>query len=108
MTRGVAAGHQRERAVGAHLRKQGWLLGSRRHEPGPGDWLAYKLHTAMLVEVKSTAGGPWETYGPKERAELDAEAIRVAAIPVIAYWPARGGLRMIFRSDWPEYKKGKR
>lgn len=99
---GKRRGRTRENAVGDVLIEQGWGIGSRRHIPGPGDWLAVRADRApQLIEVKSTAGGPFERFGPSDRAELLAEAERIGAEPVIGWWPPRGKLDWIKTDRWP-------
>jgi hypothetical protein len=55
----------------------------------------------MLVEVKSTAGGPYERFSPAEREVLALEALKGGARAVLAYWPPRKPLRLIPSSEWP-------
>jgi Holliday junction resolvase len=83
-------GNQREVDVGSMLEDQGWCVASRRHIAGPGDLLAMDTLTVdrqLLCEVKSTAGGPWERFGPDDRKALIELALKIDAIPCLAWWP---------------------
>lgn len=111
------AGTNRELKVMDLLASEGWLCASRRHIGGAGDVLAtrrWRYETqpgvwiptvtgceSMLIEVKSTAGGPWERFGPADRQALVDTAERHGADPWLYYWPARGQLRRISGSEFP-------
>ena len=91
-----------------HLAADDWLCGSRRHIGGAGDVLAVRRMLdspqleAMLTEVKTTAGGPYERFGPKDRAALKAEAARVGAVPMLAWRPPRArAWTMLGIKHWP-------
>jgi Holliday junction resolvase len=56
----------------------------------------------QLIQVKSTAGGPYERFGPHERAALMLEAEQAGAAAVLAWWPPRQAVpRWIDSADWP-------
>jgi hypothetical protein len=99
---------------------EGWLCASRRHIGGAGDVLAvrkentveiaeaiglFDLLGAMLIEVKSTAGGPWERFGPKDRQDLTVTAEKYGADPYLYWWPPRGILHRIPASDFPKSER---
>jgi hypothetical protein len=99
------------------LSDEGWLPASRRHIPGPGDVLAIRIGLemligmvgryppeAMLIEVKSTAGGPYERFGPLDRQVLLEAAERHGASAWLYWWPPRKDLQRIPSSEWPEPK----
>jgi hypothetical protein len=107
----------------ALLADEGWLCGSRRHIGGAGDILAVRhayrpgevLETtgwppalagdaivAMLIEVKSTAGGPYERFLPADRKAMVETAAAAGAEAWLYHWPARGKLRRIHSSEWPK------
>jgi hypothetical protein len=106
----------------AVLADEGWLCGSRRHIGGAGDILAVRpfldsspladvlrpymdgagMTKAMLIEVKSTAGGPWERFGPQDRQGMVETAAAAGAEAWLYHWPARGKLRRIPSSEWPK------
>lgn len=111
--KGRDRGNRRENAVASILRTEGWIVGSMRQSFGAGDLIAAKLagtaqrvpisRFAMvwLVEVKSTAGGPYERFGPMAREEMLLAAERAGATAWIAYWPPRAELRWIPSHEWP-------
>jgi hypothetical protein len=67
----------------------------------PHDDLRDRLSEAWLIEVKSTAGGPYHSFGPADRASLIEAATQAGATAVLAWWPPRGQLRLIESKDWP-------
>jgi hypothetical protein len=107
-------GNQREVDLTNLLEADGWVVGSRRHIGGPGDLLAIDQLTVdriLLCEVKSTAGGPWERYGPLDRRALGELGLAIDAIPCLAWWPPRANGSKWFRwhpgveleSPWPAW-----
>lgn len=105
MRRAPGAGNQRELDVMAQLKLEGWLCASRRHIAGPGDVLAFRTDEALLIEVKSTAGGPYERFGPADRRALLELARSVGAEPWLYWWPARQKLQRIPHYDWPNAER---
>ena len=98
-------GHQRERAVRDLLRSQDWLAFRAPASLGVADVVALRAgSTPMLVEVKSTAQGPYEHFGPADRYRLSQAAKLSGAIATLAWWPPRGKLRWIPESEWPEVR----
>jgi Holliday junction resolvase len=101
---GRARGTQRERAVAARLRDEGWVVGSMRTSAGGGDLIASKRSGrgawVRLVEVKSTSR-PFERFGPTDRLAMKAVAERAGATAWLAHWPKGGELRWIPESEWP-------
>jgi hypothetical protein len=99
--------------VAARLKDEGWLVASRRHDPGPGDLLAVRLdaeqtrhwgrivHGVWLIEVKGTADGPWRNFSKAARREMLEFALDHGAEAVMAWWPPGGQLRFIHSLDWP-------
>jgi len=120
--RAPGAGNTRELRVMGVLDGEGWLCGSRRHIPGAGDVLAVRagnvpmldfrrgativrpLEAALLIEVKSTAGGPYERFGPAERRDLIETAERCGAEAWLYWWPPRKQLERIHHSQFPTYR----
>lgn len=95
-------GHDRERAVKALLEQDDWVVIRAPGSLGIFDLAAMKAgETNRLIEVKSTAGGPYERFGPADRAALLEAAERAGAVAELAYWPPRGKLRFIPSADWP-------
>jgi hypothetical protein len=54
-----------------------------------------------LVEVKSTAKGPYEHFGPADRERLRNAAEKAGASAFLAWWPSRRLLRWIPAEEWP-------
>jgi Holliday junction resolvase len=95
-------GHDRERAVVAHLRERDWVAFRAPASLGVADVVALRDGSRpRLVEVKSTAQGPYEHFGPADRAKLAGAATLAGAEAWLAWWPARGQLRWIAESEWP-------
>lgn len=95
-------GHQRERAVRDWLSKRDWLAFRAPASLGVADVVALREGSRpRLVEVKSTAGGPYEHFGPAARARLAAAAHIAGADAFLAWWPPRGQLRWIAEREWP-------
>jgi hypothetical protein len=61
--------------------------------------MAFAEHHVLLVEVKSTAQGPWERFGGSDRRDLAEAASRVGAIGCVAWWPPGGRLAWYVVSD---------
>lgn len=108
----ASRGHARERQVRKLLEAEGWWCARAAGSLGDADIVALRYSPnansvtgwaveAMLVEVKATAGGPYERFGPRARAELIAAGVLSGARPVLAYWPPRKPLRWIGVSEWP-------
>jgi len=96
-------GHQRERAVKLLLQEDDWWVTRAAGSLGNADLVALKVgKRPMLIEVKSTAGGPYERFGPADRARLRLAAEIAGADAVLAWWPPRGKLRMIPADEWPK------
>jgi hypothetical protein len=91
-------GDQRDVKVRKYLEGLGFLVGSRRKIPGPADLVALRQrspfveHELLLVEVKSTAQGVWERFGPRERLALSELARTHGGTGCVAWWPPHGPL----------------
>lgn len=95
-------GHDRERAVAAHLRQHDWLAFRAPASLGVADVIALRDGSrSRLIEVKSTAQGPYEHFGPTDRARLTQAAQRAGADAWLAWWPPHGQLRWIPQHEWP-------
>ena len=101
--RGARAGNAVEVKVARLLDQEGWLVGSRRHIGGAGDLLAARGREVALIEVKSTAGGPYERFGPAERAAMFAVRERRPNLLLALYWwpPKFEGPIVYDSSVWP-------
>jgi Holliday junction resolvase len=94
-------GRSRERAVADHLRERDWIC-LKGPSFGVCDLAALKDgERPWLIEVKSTAGGPYERFGPSERRNLATMAAMAGAKAVLAWWPPKGKLRFIESAEWP-------
>lgn len=95
-------GIQRERAVKAWLQERDWLVVRAAGSLGGVDLVALKDgQRPMLVEVKSTASGPFDHFRPAERAALLLAAEMAGGVAVLAWWPPRGKLRLFGPEEWP-------
>lgn len=112
----MSRGTQRERAVRDWYRDRDWLAFRAPASLGVADVVAmqaafsydeaalpglYRTARVELVEVKSTAQGPYEHFGPADRARLSEAAKMAGAFAMLAWWPSRGKLRFIPESEWP-------
>jgi hypothetical protein len=102
---GRSRGRSRELEVMATLVADGWPV-VKRFAWGAADVFAAKLDDdgqplIRLVQVKSTGGGPFERFGPSDRAQLLADAAACGAQAWLAWWPAYGSLQWGPSSKWP-------
>ena len=96
-------GAQRERQVRTRLDGDGWLTIRAAGSLGVADVVALRDGSRpLLIEVKSTTGGPWERCGPRDRERLSLAARVAGADAVIAWWPRGGELRWITEEEWPD------
>lgn len=102
MSRGSERGTDRDRKVRDWYAKRDWFAICARGSHGCADVVAIKEgRRPHVVQVKSTAQGPYERFGPKDRAELAFAARLGGADAFLAWWPPRGVLRWIPESEWP-------
>ena len=76
--------------------------------PPPGWGMERRNVTeVLLVQVKSDHQkfGPFNNFGPKDRAELLADAEKAGGRATLAYWPPRGKLTWIDPDQWPENRQ---
>lgn len=103
MARGKTAGTQRERAVLKVLRDEGWFAFRTPASLGVCDIVALRWgDRPLMIEVKSTAKGPYEHFGPAERAELLAAARLAGARAELVWWPVYGKPAWIPSVKWPK------
>lgn len=99
----MSRGHDRERAVKRVLESEDWWVARAAGSLGDADLIALKVgYPSRLVEVKSTAAGPYDGFGPADRAALLLAAKIAGAEAWLAWWPPRGKLRWIPSSEWPQ------
>jgi Archaeal holliday junction resolvase (hjc) len=116
----MAKGIARERQVRMMLEDEGWLviraagslgpcdLVAMRGDPltlsssGSGSRLVEGATDRLLIEIKSTAAGPYSHFGPARR-KLLADAAQVAGAEAwLCWWPGdRRGPRWISSREWP-------
>lgn len=113
MSRGI----QRERAVRAWYADRDYVAFRAPASLGCADVIAIKaafadpscrVSNVELVEVKSTAAGPYHGFGPAARARLSDAAQMAGARAVLAWWPPRGKLQFIYEASWPKPRAGVR
>lgn len=98
----MSRGHNRERAVKARLELEDYVVVRAAGSLGPVDLVALRADKRpRLIEVKSTAGGPYERFVPSERAEMLLIAEMAGASAELAWWPPRGQLHWIGSDEWP-------
>lgn len=98
----MSRGTQRERAVRDWLADRDWLAFRAPASLGVADVVALREGSRpLLIECKSTADGPYKSFGPADRERLRTAARMAGATPYLAWWPPRGELRWLSASEWP-------
>lgn len=98
----MSRGHDRERAVKKLLELDGWFVIRAAASLGFADLVALRDgDLPRMIEVKSTAGGPWEHFGPADRQALSDAADKAGAVAVLCWWPPRRDPRWLHRDVWP-------
>jgi Holliday junction resolvase len=98
----VNRGTRRERQVRDLLADRGWVAFRAPASLGCADVVALRDGSRpRLVEVKSTAQGPYEHFGPDNRRRLSAAARTAGADALLAWWPPRGELQWFPEEVWP-------
>jgi len=86
----------------AQLRADGYVVYRAAGSHGCADLVALRRAARpLLIQVKSSAQGPFEHFGPDERKALIDEAERAGAFAVLCHWPPRGELHWIYSDAWP-------
>lgn len=99
----MSRGHDRERAVKRLLQTEDWWVARAAGSLGDADLVALRSgNRPRLIEVKSTAQGPYERFGPHERANLLWAAKLAGADAWLVWWPPRGKPQWIPSSAWPQ------
>jgi len=96
-------GAHKERQSKALLEADGWHVTKAGGSLGAADLVALKNgERPMLVQVKATARGPFDGFGPSERGELLSVAKGAGAVPILAWWKPRAREHRLIESyDWP-------
>jgi hypothetical protein len=106
-------GLKRERALRHILIAEGWvvirasmgivdLVLMRKTEIAWFSGIRLPIPEVRLVQVKSTAGGPYKNFSPAERAELISMARAIAGTAWLIWWPPHKPWQWISESEWPE------
>lgn len=102
----MSRGHDRERRVRDLLMADDWFVIRAPGSLGAADLVALRDGSQpRMIEVKSTAGGPYEHFGPQDRSELSFAAKLAGAEAWLAWWPSRGKLRWLSEDEWPAVKE---
>ncbi len=105
MSAARSRGSKRERQVRDWLTERDWVVIHTRPGTNFCDVVAIKSlggrTMVRFVEVKSTAGGPYEHFRKPDRLDLLAVAELAGAEAWLAWWPPRGELRWIHSNEWP-------
>ena len=102
-------GIQRERDLVNFLRDHDWFAMRAPASLGVADIVALKADPsgrceARLIEVKSTAAGPYAKFGPEARKKLRKAAELAGAQAYLCWWPKRGEPVWIPSREWPTEK----
>jgi Holliday junction resolvase len=95
-------GSDRERQVMANLRDDGWVVYRAAGSHGCADLVALKRERKpLLVQVKCSAQGPFEHFGPEERRLLVEQAEVAGADAFLCWWPSRKKPQWLHSDVWP-------
>lgn len=99
---GGRRGLDRERRLRELLERDGWWTMRAAGSLGVVDVLAMRAgSTPLFIEVKSTSGGPFERFGPSQRAALSTAAALAGATAWLVWWPPRRSPLWVPERDWP-------
>lgn len=101
----MSRGSHRERQVRRILEAQDYWVCRAAGSLGDADLVALRADKRpLLVEVKSTAGGPYERFSPADRAALLFAAELAGADAVLCWWPKNGKPKWLEPAEWPDRK----
>lgn len=101
----MSRGLDRERQVRRRYEQDGYVVVRAAGSLGPVDLVALKRGSRpIFVEVKSTAGGPFEHFGPADRARMTDAGAQAGADCVLCWWPPRRQPQWVMSYDWPAVK----
>jgi Holliday junction resolvase len=93
-------GSNKERAVAANLRVDGWIVYRSAGSHGNADLIALKAGMApRLLQVKSSAR-PFEHFRPTERLALEIEAANADAHAYLVHWPLGKTWTWVLMNGW--------
>lgn len=88
------------------LRDEDWIAFRAPASLGCADVVALRAGSVpRLIEVKSTAAGPYHSFGPKERARLSSAARLAGAEAFLYWWPPRGKMHVVAEAEWPRNER---
>jgi Holliday junction resolvase len=109
-SRGAALEHRAKRL----LEKEGWAVTRGAGSHGCADlwaakaanyipdwWFTVRAPHLRLIQVKGSAKGPFEHFGPKDRQALLDLAAQTGGSAELWWWPPRKPLQILHPSDWP-------
>lgn len=97
-------GSARERQVGRLAVERAWVVYRAAGSHGNADLVALRRGSVpLLIQVKGSAGGPFEHFGPDDRFALMVEARACGARAFLAWWPSRKPLRWYIAPAWAEH-----
>lgn len=104
MTNYAARGNKKDVRSRVLLEADGYVVGSRRHIPGPGDLLAWKDgEETLLLEVKACTD-LWQNFRRADRIEMLDYAAEHVLVPLIHWWKPRARTpEVIYSWDWPVF-----
>lgn len=107
MTNYARRGNEKDVRSRELLEIAGYVVGSRRHVPGPGDLVAVKIGTqTLLVEVKACEH-VWQNFRREDRQEMLRYCHDHGLLAVIHWWKPRARVpELIYPADWPMSEVG--